>query len=42
MVVAIGLAAVAQPLQSGGERGVIRDDGAAVAERGEVLGRIKS
>ena len=42
MVVAVGLPAVAQPRDPFGERAIVGDDGAAVAERSEVLRRIKT
>ena len=42
MLVALGLAAVAQPPEATGQRGIARDNGPAVAERAEVLGRIEA
>ena len=42
VVVAVGLPAVAQPPDALGERRVVGDDGAAVAERAEVLRRIEA
>src|SRR2546430_1336082 len=39
---AVGLPAVAQPRDPFGERAIVGDDGAAVAERAEVLRRIKT
>ncbi len=42
VMIAVGLAAVAQPLDRVGERAIAGDDGAAVAERAEVLGRVEA
>ena len=42
MVIAIGLAAVSQPPDPLGERAIVGDDRAAVAERAEILRRIEA
>ena len=42
MMIPVGLAAVAQPLDARRQRAIVRDDGAAVAERAEILGRIEA
>jgi hypothetical protein len=41
-MVPVGLAAVAQPRDAIGERAVVGDDRAAVAERPEILGRVEA
>ena len=42
MMIPVGLAAVSQPPEPVGQRAIVRDNGSAVAQRAEILGRVEA